>query len=539
MTTSPRSIPYAPVAIRRSGAEVNPWVIAVVVSIATFMEVLDTSIANVSLPYIAGGLSASVNEATWVLTSYLISNAIILPISGWLSTVIGRKRFYMSCVALFTISSLCCGMAPSLSALIFFRVLQGMGGGGLAPSEQAILTDTFPPAKRGMAFALYGVAVVVAPAIGPTLGGWITDSFTWRWIFFINVPVGMLSLLLSYHVVRDPPFLVSHRKQILARGIRFDYVGFGLISLGLASLQVVLDKGQEDDWFGSNFIKIFFLLAAVGLVCGVIWEMFLVRDPIVQLNLLRQRTFFASNAVMLALGIFLFGSTVLLPLLCQTLLGYTAMQSGLVITPGGVAIMAMMPVVGYLTGKVEARWLVLFGLVMSFFALRHMTNFDLGTSYGYLAVARIFQAVAIAFLFVPINTAAYAGLRREDSNNASALLNLFRNIGGSFGISVVTTILARRSQFHQSVLVSRFTPFNPHYLAAQHSLTRTLMSQGVNAVLASHKATATLMSMVERQASMLSYNDAFWVLSIIALVISPLVFLMRPNRPDQGAPAGH
>jgi DHA2 family multidrug resistance protein len=533
MSAISRTIPYAPVATEKSA--VNPWLIAVVVSIATFMEV----IANVSLPHIAGGLSASQDEATWVLTSYLVSNAIILPISGWLSTVFGRKRFYMTCVALFTIGSLCCGLAPSLSALIVCRVFQGLGGGGLAPSEQAILTDTFAPAKRGMAFALYGVAVVVAPAVGPTLGGWITDNFDWRWIFFINVPVGMMSLLLTHALVHDPSFLVALRKKILARGIRFDYMGFGMVSLGLASLQVVLDKGQEDDWFGSNFIKTFFLMAAVGIVVGVVWEMWIAKEPIVQIKLLRQRTFFASNAVMFVLGFFLFGSTVLLPLFSQSLLGYTAERAGLVITPGGFVIMAMMPIVGFLTGKVQARWLVLIGLIISFFALYHMTGFDLDISYGHLAMARIYQTMGMAFLFVPINTAAYADLPREQSNNASAILNLFRNLGGSVGISVADTLVTRRSQYHQSVLVSRFSAYNPRYLAMHHSLAQTLQAQGVNATLAAQKATGMLMGMVQKQAQMLSYIDAFWFLSIIALVMTPMVFLMRPNRPGKGPAAAH
>jgi DHA2 family multidrug resistance protein len=519
-------------------APVNPWLIAVVVSMATFMEVLDTSIANVALPHIAGGLSASQDEATWVLTSYLVSNAIILPISGWLASVIGRKRFYMSCVALFTVSSLLCGFAPSLELLIFFRVLQGLGGGGLAPSEQAILSDTFEPRQRGMAFALYGVAIVVAPAIGPTLGGWITDNYTWRWIFFINVPIGLLSLFLSHLVVEDPPEMVAARRKRLAHGLNVDYIGFALIALGLGSLQVVLDKGQRDDWFGSRFITIFVVLAAFGLLAGIFWE-FSRKEPIVDLPLMRNRTFLIANIVMFATGFVLFGSTVLIPQLAQELFGYSAEKAGLLITPGGFAVMALMPVVGFLTNKVAARWLILLGLIISALACFHLSRLDLSASYGTLAMARVYQASGIAFLFVPINTAAYANLPREKSNNASAILNLFRNIGGSVGISLVTTVLARREQFHQTRLVAALNPFNPHFTAALKMTQRTLELHGVISAQALQRAEALLMQEVMRQASILSYIDAFWLLAVFATCMIPLVFLIRANKPQPSAAAAH
>ncbi len=353
----------------------NPWLVAIVVSMATFMEVLDTSIANVSLRHIAGSLAASVDESTWVLTSYLVANAIVLPISGWLATVIGRKRFYMGCVALFTVSSALCGFAPSLPWLIVFRVLQGLGGGGLAPSEQSILADTFRPEQRGLAFALYGVAVVVAPAVGPTLGGWITDNYSWHWIFFINLPVGLLSLALSYYVLVEPPAETAHRRKLLARGLRVDYVGFGLVALGLGSLQVVLDKGERDDWFGSNFIIAFSVISVVALVALVIWE--LTRDePIVDLPLLGNRGFAASCLLMFALGFVLFGTTQLLPQMVQEVLGYTATWAGLVITPGGFAVMALMPVVGLLLTKVQARNLIAFGLIVESFSLFNYSQLE-------------------------------------------------------------------------------------------------------------------------------------------------------------------
>lgn len=344
--------------------DVNPWLIAITVSLATFMEVMDTSIANVALPHIAGGLAAGPSERVWVLTSYLVSNAIILPISGWLASVMGRKRFYMSCVALFTISSLLCGLAPSLNWLLFFRIMQGIGGGGLAPSEQAILTDTFAPAQRGMAFAFYGVAVVVAPAIGPALGGWITDSYSWRWIFFINIPVGILSLVLTSLLVTDSENARKEHKEVWKGGIKVDYMGFGLIALGLGALQIVLDKGQEDDWFGSNFICVMVAVAVIGIIGGIFWELFATDHPIVDLPLFKDVGFLFTNLVMFATFFVLLGTTQLLPQLAQDLLGYDATKAGLLLMPGGFTIMALMPLVGRLVNVVQAKWLMAFGLLM-------------------------------------------------------------------------------------------------------------------------------------------------------------------------------
>ena len=329
---------------------INPWIIALTVTLATFMEVLDTSVANVALPHIAGSLSAGQDESTWILTSYLVSNAIILPMSGWFSQLIGRKRFYMSCVALFTISSCLCGFAPSLSSLIFFRVLQGVGGGGLQPSEQAILADTFPPKQRGMAFAVYGMAVVLAPAIGPTLGGWITDNFSWRWIFFINIPVGIISLLLTNKLISDPPYMKDQKKK----GFSIDYIGLGLLALGLGALQVVLDKGQRDDWFGSHFIVAMTTIAVVALVSVIIWE-WRHKDPIIDLHLFKDRSFAVGNLLMFMVGFALLSSTVLIPLFLQTMMGYTAQEAGLALMPGGIAIIMAMPLVGYLLGHYDAR----------------------------------------------------------------------------------------------------------------------------------------------------------------------------------------
>src|ERR1700758_32516 len=479
---------------------VNPWIIALAVTLATFMEVLDTSIANVALPHIAGSLSAGQDESTWVLTSYLVSNAIVLPLSGWLSSIMGRKNFYMSCVALFTISSFMCGLAPNLATLIVCRVLQGIGGGGLQPSEQAILADTFPPAKRGMAFAVYGVAVVTAPAIGPTLGGWITDNFTWRWIFFINIPVGSVSILLTTRLIQDPPFL----KRRKLSETKIDYVGLGFVALGLGALQIVLDKGQRDDWFESHFIVILSVISAVSLLFVIIWE-WKHKDPIIDLHLFRDRTFGTSNLLMFMLGFALLGSTLLLPLFSQTLLGYTAEDAGLALMPGGVAIILLLPLVGFLLSRYTPRWLLLFGLVVLSFSLFHMTTFDLDIDFRTVAGARVLQAVGMAFLFVPINTAAYAFLPRDKNNAASGLMNLARNIGGSVGISLVTTMLDRRTQVHLNDLSRNLSSANPAFRSLMQGTTQAMQSHEANAAFATRQAYALIEGTVQRQATMLAY----------------------------------
>jgi DHA2 family multidrug resistance protein len=509
---------------------VNPWIIALAVTLATFMEVLDTSIANVALPHIAGSLSAGTDESTWVLTSYLVSNAIVLPLSGWLSSIVGRKRFYMGCVALFTISSFLCGFAPNLTMLIVFRILQGAGGGGLQPSEQAILADTFPPVKRGMAFAVYGIAVVMAPAIGPTLGGWITDNFTWRWIFFINIPIGILSLSLTSRLIQDPPYL----KRRKLSETRVDYIGLGLVALGLGTLQVVLDKGQREDWFESNFILVLSVISAAALIFVIFWE-WRHKDPIIDLHLFRDRTFAAANFLMFMLGFALLGSTLLLPLFMQTLLGYTAERSGMALSPGGFAIMLAMPIVGFLLSRYSPRWLMMFGLTLLSVSLFHMTTFDLGVDFRTVMLARVYQALGLAFLFVPINTAAYSFLPREKNNAASGLMNLARNIGGSVGISFVTTGLARRAQVHQVQLVEKLNAANPQFQATLHGLTNTFSGAGAGpgngAGTAAQHAYAMLQANVIQQATMLAYIDNFWVLGVVIACLIPCVFLIKKSKP--------
>ena len=527
--TSPALSP-SPAAPQRSA--VNPWIVAFTVMLATFMEVLDTSVANVALPHIAGNLSSTVDETTWVLTSYLVSNAIVLPLAGWFSALMGRKRFYMICVVLFTASSALCGLAPSLGMLVLFRVLQGIGGGALQPISQAILVESFPKHKQGMAMAVYGMGVVLAPIVGPTLGGWITDNFTWRWIFLINVPIGVLAFLLTAAIIFDPPYLV--RKK-LGPDFRIDYAGLGLLSLGLASLEIVLDEGQRQDWFASNLILVSAVLAVFGLVAAVVWEL-RQKDPVVELHLLRERNFLISTVTMFMLGFVLYGSTMLLPVLLQTLLGYTALLSGLVLSPGGIAVIVLMPLVGFLISRVEARWMVVVGLSVSAAGLFYMAGFNLDIDYRTAVLARIVQSAGLAFLFVPINTMAFAYVPRHKTNNATGLINLARNVGGSAGIAVATTLLARRSQFHQHALVSNLTPLDPRYRETLSGIAAHLVAKGQSPPDATHQAEALIYGMVQRHAAMQAFLDAFWVMGIIFLAMVPLMFVMKKTAPHK-APA--
>jgi DHA2 family multidrug resistance protein len=411
--------------------------------------------------------------------------------------------------------------------LIFFRILQGAGGGGLQPSEQAILADTFPPAKRGMAFAVYGLAVVLAPAIGPTLGGWITDNFTWRWIFLLNIPVGILSLILTSRLIQDPP----HMKRKKLSETRIDYIGLGLVALGLGTLQVVLDKGQREDWFESHFIVIMSVIAAASLLFLIYWE-WTREDPVIDLHLFTNRTFAASNMLMFMLGFALLGSTVLLPLFMQTLLGYTAQHAGLALLPGGFSLMLLMPLVGFMLSRYDARKMMMGGLLVLSFSLFHMTNFDLNVDFRTVVFARMIQTAGMAFLFVPINTAAYAFLPREKNNAASGLMNLARNIGGSVGISIVTTMLDRRQQYHLSRMSSHLSAASPQVQSMIQGTTRALAARGFSATDAMHKAYALLQANLFRQATMLAYIDNFWLLGVAILVMVPLVFLMK--RPKTG-----
>src|ERR1700731_3306927 len=519
--------------LRTPEGNINPWVIAVTVTLATFMEVLDTSIANVALPHISGNLSAGADESTWVLTSYLVSNAIVLPLSGWLSSLIGRKRFYMSCVALFTVSSFLCGLAPSLGVLVLFRILQGVGGGGLQPSEQAILNDTFSLEKRGMAFAVYGIAVVVAPTIGPWLGGWITDNFSWRWIFYINVPVGIISLLLTSVLVSDPPYM---KRASVKRGFRIDYIGIGLISLGLGSMQIILDKGQRDDWLSSNFIVCFFVLMIIGIVAGIFWEL-REKEPVVDLRMLKDRNFALSTLAMFFLGFVLYSSTVLIPQLLQQLLGYTAESAGKALSPGGAVIMCMMPVVGLLVSRVDTRILITFGCIVSASALFVMAGWDLGLDYGHAVRTRMLQSFGLAFLFIPINVAAFAYVPRDKTNMGTGIINLARNIGASVGIATVTTMLQRRSQVHQAQLMEHVNGLSAAYHNMLTATQLRLVSAGSGLSQAGSQAHGMAYNMVQRQAVMLAFIDNFKMLGIVFLAVIPAMLLLKkPKSPAGNVP---
>ena len=509
---------------------VNPWLIAVVVAMAAFMEILDTSIANVALPYMAGSLSASNDESTWILTSYLVSNAIVLPISGWFAGILGRKRFFMLCLVIFTISSLLCGIAPSLGAILIFRILQGAGGGGLQPVAQSILADTFPPQQRGLAFALYGITAVVAPTIGPTLGGWITDNYSWRWIFFINLPVGIVTLLLVLRLVEDPPWL----KRLAGAGVKIDYIGVALLTVGVGALQVMLDRGQEDDWFGSRFITTLAVLAAVGLVSLVIWEWFQ-KHPIIEVRLFRNLNFLGANAMMFVLGIMLFSSLVMMPQFLQTLMGYTAESAGLVLSGGGLVLLFLMPVAGTVVTKIQARYIIGFGWLSLAIGMYYSTQkLDLDISFGSASFLRILQVFGLGFLFVPINLVAFVGMPAEKSNSVSGLINFMRNIGSSIGTSMVTTLIARRAQAHQVYLSANTHPGHPTFMQAVQGLTNQLTMAGLEATRAAAQAYARVYQALIGQATTLAYIDTFWVLCIGAGIMFLLSFALKKNQPGGG-----
>jgi len=481
--------------------------IAVIVSIATFMEVLDTTIANVALRHIAGGLGASLDQSTYITTSYLVANAIVLPISGWLANVIGRKRFYMICVILFTVSSVACGFATSLEMMIFFRVLQGFGGGGLAPVEQSIFADTFPPEKRAMAFALYGFTVVAAPAIGPMLGGWITDNYSWHWVFLINLPVGVLSLVLTGMFVSDSKLVKEERRALLAKGLRIDYLGFALVAAGFGSLQIVFDKFEREDGFSSNFICAFTAIAVIALVALVIREL-TTPHPIVNLRLFKSRAFAVSCSVMFAFGFIINSSTQILPQFTQELLHYDATNAGLTLGLGGAILLLIMPIAGAVTGRVfQPKWLVMMSLAGTGVALLHASGLSLNVGFSDVSMARLYQVIWLPFLFIPLSTVQFIGIPPKENNNASALINMMRNVGGSFGVSLVTTQLAWRGQFHYARLAEHVTPYN-----------------GFSGSLGS------IATQVQQQASVMSYLDVFVVLGIIALLLCPLCLLL-PKLP--------
>ncbi|WP_407150295.1 DHA2 family efflux MFS transporter permease subunit [Bradyrhizobium sp. ORS 86] len=513
----------------------TPWLIAIVVGLASFMEVLDTTIANVALPYIAGGMGVSEDEASWVVTTYLVSNAIILTASSFLARMLGRKTFFLICLGIFTVSSILCGFAPSLNALLLFRILQGLGGGGMVPVAQSILADAFPPAKRGQAFAVFGVAVVVAPVVGPTLGGWLSDNLSWHWCFLINAPVGAFAIALIAAVLHEP---AEQAKGAQQPDNRFDFIGFALVATFLGALEVVLDRGLEDDWFASSFIVTSAVICATAFVLMIPWEMTR-RNPMIDLRMVATRQFGACFLVMLATGAILLATTQFLPQLVQQDFGYTATWAGLVLSPGGVVTMLMMFVVGRLAAKVQPKYLIVVGALIIAISMYGMTNVYGDLGFWFMARTRMLIGVGLPLIFVPIMTASYDGIPPDKTDQASALINAARNTGGSIGVSIVSNVLAHRAQFHQSRLVEQVTPSSPQYQDTLHQVTNFFVAQGSSLAHAHDQAIQWIGQQVQTQASFLSYMDAFWVLMLISLSAVPLALTLRKVKLGGAVSVGH
>ncbi len=503
----------------------NPWIVAPVVAMAAFMEVLDTTIVNVSLPHIAGNMSTSIDQSTWVLTSYLVSNAIVLPLNGFMSALFGRKRYFLMCMSLFTVSSLMCGLAPTFNTLLMFRVLQGLGGGGLQPGAQAILRDIFPLKKIGTAMAVYGIVVVVAPVLGPVLGGWITDSFSWRWCFLINVPIGIVSVLLLSMLLSEP----RDQRRIKLRETGFDYMGLSLLVIGLGALQIMLDRGEDADWFASPFIRVLAAVAVLALVSAFIWEWYQ-EHPIVNLRMLEERNFGLATVGMFLFGGILYSSTTLLPLMVQTLMGYDARLAGLVLAPGGAVVFLLMPLVGFLVPRVQTRWLICLGVTGNVVALMLMAGLNLQADFTSFAVCRAVQGIGLAFLFVPFNTAAFGFIPKRNLSDASGIINLARNVGGSIGISCAVAFVKTNAQQHQTYLVANVNPMNRAYQTGIAGLKAALMHAGVSASSALHKAQAIMYNSVQQHAGMMAYVTAFEYLAALFLLVIPVALLLRTPR---------
>jgi len=495
--------------------------------LATFMEILDTTVVNVSIPHISGNLGSTVEEGTWVVTSYLVANAIILPISGWLANYIGRKRLLLTCVAGFALTSLCCGLATSLSWLICFRVLQGLTGGGLQPLAQAILLESFPREKHGPAMAVYSLGILLAPILGPTLGGWITDNYSWRWIFYLNLPVGAFSLIMMNQFVFDPPYIKR------AAG-RVDLWGLGFLALGLGTLQVFLDTGQRKDWFSSHYIRFFAILAVGGLIAMVIREL-CAKDPVVDLRALRNRSFSAGVFLISLLGFVLYASLVLLPIYLQTLLGYPAYNAGLALSPRGIGALLFTPIAGYLTSKTDPRRLLVFGLTLGSFTMFQLSHLNLNAGYWDIFWPQLLQGIALSFLFIPLMALAMAEIPKEKMGNATSIFNLMRNIGGSVGIALMTTFLVRRAQFHQSRLVEKITPGDARTRSLLQGFTGYFRERGADSYTASRRALGALYQLVQQHASMLSFVEAFWIMGALFLLMLPFIVLLRHRKPTPAA----
>ncbi len=518
---------------RSAAGRFNPWLIVAIISLPTFMEVLDTSIANVSLDHIAGGLSITIDQATWVLTSYLVANAIVIPISGWLSDAIGRKRYFLISIALFTISSFVCGIAPNLTTLVIARVFQGIGGGGLAPVEQSMLVDTFPPRQRGMAMAAFAIVVVVGPVLGPTLGGWITETSSWHWVFLINVPIGIGAWILADLFVDEPKQVKEDRAKRLEGGLRIDYIGVILVALGLGFFELTLDRGEREDWFASGLIVATATISAISLVALIFWELNH-KDPVVDLKLFKNRSFAITTLIMGITGLILFGTTQLIPQMLQQVMGYSSFDAGLALTLGGLATLVAVPFAGRLVGKVDARILLGGALVMQAAALWNMSHFSVDISFADAAMGRLYQAVALPFLFVPINAVAYQGLPRDKTAQASSLLNVARNLGGSIGISAAQSMLAGSMQRHQTELVQKLNPLDPNYTDWLATAKGVFSGLGDPTLLPQ----AILYQQVQRQAAMLGFLDVFRSLMVLILILLPVIIFMNSGKGASGG-MGH
>jgi MFS transporter, DHA2 family, multidrug resistance protein len=505
---------------------------------ATFMEVLDTTIANVALPYVAGSMGISADEAAWVATTYLVANAIVLTASSFLSKVLGRKPFYLISVALFTVSSILCGFAWNIQSLLFFRVLQGLGGGGMVPVSQAILADAFPREKRGQAFAFFGVAVVVAPVVGPILGGWLSDNYSWHWCFLINGPVGVIAIALVSVLLQESTAATEERERLKREGFRFDLVGFLLVATFLGSLEVVLDRGLQDDWFGSSFIVTFSIICGLAFALMIPWEVTR-RDPVVDFRMIGTRQFGASFVVMLATGGILFGTTQIVPQLLQDTFGYTATWAGLALSPGGLVTMAMMFVVGRLSAHVQPKYLIATGAMIIVLSLYALTNLYGDLDFWHFAWLRIEMGFGLPLIFIPMMLAAYDGLPPEKTDQASALINVARNVGGSIGISIAQNVLVDRMQFHQSRLVESVIPSNVQYQQALQQATEYFLAQGSAILQAQQQAFAWIAQQVQTQATFLAYIDLFWVLTLVATASVPLAFTLRRIKLGSGTPSVH
>ncbi len=509
----------------------NPWLIATAVMAATFMEILDTSVANVALPHIAGNLAATTEEATWVLTSYLVSNAIVLPITGWLGIYFGRRRLLVICISIFTAASVLCGMAPDLGFLIVARIIQGAGGGALIPISQAVLLESFPPEKRGVAMATFGMGVVVAPILGPTLGGWITDNYSWRWIFNINLPVGIFAVLMVQAFVEDPPY-IKHAKIE-----RIDFAGFALLAFWLGTLQIVLDKGQQEDWFASEWIR-WFTFISVACFLGFVIRELRTAHPIVNLKVLKNRNFGAGVVLITTLGAVLYGSTAALPIFLQTIMGYPALQSGLALSPRGVGAFVMNFIVGRLVGRIRNRYLMTVGFILLSASCFWLANINLELAMWNVVAPSVLNGIALSFIFTPLTTAATGHLRQEQMGNATGIYNLMRNLGGSFGIALVTTLLVRRAQVHQVYMVSHLTPFDRPYVESIAAATHALTPQS-GSVLAGIQAPALIYNSVQAQASLWAFVENFRLFGILCLCCLPLILLFKKVKKKQGPPGMH